>query len=236
MVSVLITRPELSASKTAERLRAAGHEPHILPLAQAKHDPAAALNALRSEPDAVTITSAEAIRVLAALGSGLEPYLGIPIFAVGTATAAAATALGFRNVSTGGGTGAALAALVAESAKGRIVYLAGSPRSGTFEQAFTNHQDRLSVCECYRMLDIRYGNEAVVAFLEEAAPAAILLYSAGSVRRFFALPAVENHPAILSGIRLLCISETAAEAVPEAFRQAVSVAETPEEASLFRLL
>lgn len=236
MVSVLVTRPEPSASKTAERLRAAGHDPHILPLARAEHDPAAALSALRSAPSAVVVTSAEAVRVLEALGPELAPYRGITVFAVGAATARAAAALGFVNVLTGGGTGEALAALVDEKARGRIVYLAGSPRSDTFEQALSRKRAGLFVCGCYRMRDVRYGNEELVSLLAHAAPAAILLYSAQSARRFFALPAIEAAPSLLSGIRLLCISETAAAAVPEAFRKTVGIAETPDEAGLFRLL
>lgn len=236
MVSVLVTRPEPSAKKTAERLRAAGHDPHILPLAIAEHDPAAARQALHSAPTAIVITSAETTRVLETLGAELKPFLNIPIFAVGAATAEAAAALGFQNVAAGAGTGQALADLVMKRGRSRVAYLAGSPRSFAFEDAFLGGAHRLSIYECYRMRDISYDANHIRAFFEETKPVAILLYSAETVRRFFSLPAINEAPALVCGMRFLCISKTVADAVPDPFHSMTSISPAPDEAGLFRLL
>ena len=95
---VLVTRPAHSATRTAQRLRDMGHEPLLLPLREPLHDSNAAADALAITGGAIAVTSAEAIRVLSALGEKLHPHLARSLFAVGETTAEEARSLGFRSV------------------------------------------------------------------------------------------------------------------------------------------
>jgi uroporphyrinogen-III synthase len=93
---VLILRPEPGAAASAARARRLGLVPHVAPLFTIRP-----LDWRAPDPgtfDAVLLTSANAARHG---GPGLRPFLGLPCYAVGEATAAAARAAGFADVRTG---------------------------------------------------------------------------------------------------------------------------------------
>lgn len=100
---LLILRPEPGASETAARARRLGLEPVVAPLF--------AIRPLPWNPpdprafDAVLLTSANAARHA---GAALAGFLGLPCWAVGEATAAAAREAGFADVRTGPSDGAAI--------------------------------------------------------------------------------------------------------------------------------
>ena len=108
--AVLVLRPERGASETAARARALGLAAVtaplfvVAPLAWQAPDPAGF--------DAVLLTSANAARHG---GSGLDAFTGLPCFAVGEATGAAAREAGFRDVRTGAGDGAEAVATMVEA-------------------------------------------------------------------------------------------------------------------------
>ena len=123
---LLVTRPEPDATRTAEALRARGHEVVVAPL-------------MRVEPiagdiggpfAAVLITSANAARAIAAHPRGTE-LMRLPLLAVGARSAEAARAAGCANVTSADG---ALGDLVGLAARrfpgGRLLYLAGEDRAG----------------------------------------------------------------------------------------------------------
>jgi uroporphyrinogen-III synthase len=234
---VLVTRPEHSAWHTAARLEALGHEPIMLPLTQAAHDPQAAQAALARPHRALAMTSAEAVRAISPLGSALSPYLSEPVFAVGRATAEAAEAQGFSNLHTGSGTGTGLAELVAglpSQSNDPLLYLAGSPRSPFFEQSLGARNIPLTVAEVYRMLPIAYDEDALETTFVQARPDAVLLFSRENARLFFRLAALFR-PA-LDELLVLGISESILEAVPPSFCRKIKIAERPDEEGLFALL
>ena len=91
---VLVTRPEPDATRQAERLAARGHEPVLAPLLAIE-------SATDTPPElegaqALIVTSRNALRALAS-HPDLATALQLPLFAVGEATAKAATDLGFTN-------------------------------------------------------------------------------------------------------------------------------------------
>ncbi len=198
---VLVTRPEPAATRTAEKLTALGHEPVLLPLSRARHDPQAGLRALSGQPPgrghrpddeplpAIAVTSAEALRALETLGERLTPHLDRPLFAVGQATAAAARALGFRTIIAGEGNGADLAEVIAASphAAGGVIYLAGRPRARGLEDALASAGIPVSVAVCYTMQPLDHDRAAVEARLAPALPEAVLVYSAETARTLLAL-------------------------------------------------
>jgi uroporphyrinogen-III synthase len=233
---VLVTRPAHSATRTAQRLRDMGHEPLLLPLRRPLHDSAAALVALATTSGAIAVTSAEVIRVLSALGEQVRPHLARRLFAVGDTTAEEARSLGFRSVASSQGNGRDLADLVAAEKPGSLLYLAGTPRVETFEGRLRELGIRFSVAECYRMLPAVPDPSEIDAIFASGYPDAILFYSRQTAEDFFRLPELQAAPPKRNAIRLLCLSEAVAEAVPAALKKSVEISPMPDEKSLLSLL
>lgn len=123
MTPLFVLRPEPGASETAARAAAAGLSPvvaplfTVFPLAWDPPDPA--------RFDAVMITSANAARHG---GDALERYRHLPLYAVGAASAAAASAAGFGRVFPGLGDAGALMDRIAGGPHRRILHLCGQHR------------------------------------------------------------------------------------------------------------
>ncbi|QWW67541.1 uroporphyrinogen-III synthase [Rhizobium sp. WYJ-E13] len=233
---VLVTRPAHSGERTAQRLRELGHEPLLLPLAHPLHDMVAARLALETSTGSIAITSAEAVRTLQALGEALSPHLSRSLFAVGETTADEARKLGFRSVTASSGSGRELAEQIAASNAGELLYLAGNPRAGTFETRLAELGHNVSIAECYRMEPAAPNPEAVTTLLTENAPDAVLFYSRQTAGNFFHIPQVESLFLQLPKIRLICLSNTVAEAVPSVLKRALEISPMPDEKSLLSLL
>ncbi|NKL34220.1 uroporphyrinogen-III synthase [Rhizobium leguminosarum bv. viciae] len=233
---VLVTRPAYSATRTAQRLRDMGHEPLLLPLRQPLHDSAAALVALATTSGAIAVTSAEAVRVLSALGEQLRPHLARPLFAVGETTAEEARSLGFRSVASSQGNGRDLADLVAARGTDGLLYLAGMPRAETFEAGLRERSIRFSVAECYRMQPVVPGSAEIEAIFSRSRPEAILFYSRQTAEDFFRVPELRSALPEHSAARLLCLSEAVAQAIPTALKKSVEISPMADEKSLLSLL
>jgi uroporphyrinogen-III synthase len=122
---ILIVRPQPGAAATAALVAALGHVPLVHPLlATATVD--WALPA--TPPDAVILTSAAAVRLA---GPQAEQLHHLPALCVGAATAAAARAAGWAQVTAGPG---AVQALIDGAAGGphrHLLHLAGEDRTET---------------------------------------------------------------------------------------------------------
>lgn len=239
---VLVTRPEPAASRTAAELRRRGHEPLLLPLAVAEHDVDTLAAALARPHAAIAVTSAEAIRALHALPDLPPELFDMACFAVGESTASAAWNLGFRRVVAGDNDGTALARMIADQMGPAfrpdrpLLYLAGSPRAAGFETELAALEVPVEICECYRMRPLAPSSAETTQVLGTDPVDVILLYSSESARRLFDLPLSKSGQAMLSGTRILCLSEKIAAVVPEPLRSRTQVAPAPTEASLLSLL
>ena len=120
-MKLLILRPQPGADETAVRARALGLEPVVAPLfavrplAWTPPDPASF--------DAVMLTSASAARQAAA---GLATFRGLPCYAVGEATAAAAEEAGLADIRVGPDDGKSLLLMMAEDGVRRIFHPCGA--------------------------------------------------------------------------------------------------------------
>lgn len=240
---VLVTRAAQSATKTAQRLRVMGHEPLLLPLRRPLHDSATAAAALATTSGAIAVTSAEAIRVISALEEQLRPHLARPLFAVGETTAEEARKLGFRSVASSNGNGRDLADLVgifadlvAAQGTDRLLYLAGLPRAETFEAGLRQRGIHFSVAECYRMQPAAPSPAEIEAIFSGRKPEVILFYSRQTAEDFFGAPELRSALPEDSGIRLLCLSEAVAQAIPAALKKNVMISPMADEKSLLSLL
>lgn len=239
---VIVTRPELSARRTARRLEELGHTAALLPLSRPVHDPLAAEQGLRKPHCALAVTSAEAIRALQLLGSALEPHLYTTMFSVGRATSNAAQEAGFHTVITSGGNGADLARRIDTHFKEfgtpaePLLYIGGNPRTPLFEKSLAELYIASLTVGGYRMAEVEYGETYLSSQLDDLPVDAVLFYSRETAERFFRLPVFADGWQALEDSVFLCLSANVAAAVPAQLRKSAVVATIPEEEGLLDLL
>lgn len=229
---ILITRPAHDAARTAERLKARGHEGVI--------DALITIEPLPFEPvsgafDAVAVTSANALR---AMGPKLPAALrSLPLFAVGAQSAEAAREAGFGKVSVGKGDVLALAKTVADElpSGARVLYLAGSERAHDLAEMLTHEEIKTETRIAYRAVPATRLHENTCALLRSGGIDAVLHYSPRSAEIFLALVTKAGLVSGARGIRHLCLSDAVAAPLARAGFE-VRAAARPEEDALFALL
>ncbi|MEE3625865.1 uroporphyrinogen-III synthase [Nitrospirillum sp. BR 11752] len=242
MATVLITRPQPEADRTAAAVAALGHQVLVDPLLKVDWldgalPPADAVRA-------VLITSANGVRALARLNAPRT----WPLYAVGDRTADVARGLGFTTVRSAAGDADALVRLVADEvpvSEGLLLHaagadVAGDPAGDLAAQGYATR--RLAL---YRTV----AADALLPEVRDALAAGsithVLLFSPRSARTFVNL-AVQGG-ADLAAVSALCLSPAVAGALerddhdgvhsfrPGVFRH-VAVAAHPNQAALLDLL
>ncbi len=226
-LAVLITRPEPGASETAGRIRLLGLTPVLAPMLHIAKLP------VRLEPavGAVLVTSSNALPPLPA---GLH---GLPLLAVGDATAARAQAAGFTKVCSGDGDAAALAALAAEVLPpGTVLLLATGAGQGASLAADLRHRGfRVHRRAVYAAQPVHGLPKAARHALADGSLGSAMFLSADTARAFVrALPA-GLRPA-LTGVEALAIGQPAAEVLMQLPWRRVRVSAKPTLASVMALL
>jgi uroporphyrinogen-III synthase len=235
MRRVLVTRPEPGAGATARRLADAGYEPVVLPLTETRPvhvdqlpDPV--------EFDAVVATSSAAIRH--APVELLRAFSRTRLFAVGYRSAEAALLAGFGEVEAGGGDADALAGhIVRMIPKGsRLLYLCGRLRTGALAERLRGAGYAVTVLEIYDTVAVEQARDAAIAAFGGKPVDAALVYSAYGAAMLSQVAARPELTEFLATMRLLCISERAADALAPDLRTRAEIAQAPDEKELFRLL
>lgn len=215
-MSLLILRPQPGADETAARARALGLKPIVAPLftvhALAWEPPP------RSEFDAIMLTSANAAR---RAGAGLAAFLNLPCYAVGEATAAAASDAGFTDVRIGPEDGVALLMTMEADGIARALHPCGADHI-TLEPA-EMRITRLPVYEAQAVEALPPQAEAALA-----GDVLALLHSARAARLFGAL--VGDRSPIMAA----AISPRTARAAGSGWRQ-LAVAAEPRDHALLAL-
>lgn len=236
---VVVTRPRPAAERTAAKLEQLGHQPVLLPLLAAEHVPGAFAALPPPETTALVVTSAEALRALAAESlEAQRPYLALPLYAVGERTAETARQLGFETVVTGPGDGRSLGAVILADLCERpaaLLYLAGTPRSPDLEDALGKAGQHVTVRECYRMVTANV-DEATIAALTGQPPDVVLLYSSETARRFVELVGITQSSDTWQDTRFLCLSGKIASVLPDRYQANASWPAAPREETLLELL
>jgi uroporphyrinogen-III synthase len=227
---VLVTRPEPGASRTGELLRALGHEPvlapflHVRPLTARLPDPASLQAVLAASGNAV---------------AGLPPsHHGLPLLAVGAATAERARRAGFRQVESAEGDARALAALAGrrcDPAGAPILLAVGRGQGGGLATALRAGGFRVVRRAVYAALPVASFPESAAAALADRRIGAALFFSTETGRAFVrTLPAALN-PA-LAAVRALAISESVARALDDLPWHSLGVAVRPTQEDVLALL
>lgn len=209
---IAILRPEPGNAATAERVRAAGLDPLLLPLFTV-----VPLDWTPPDPagfDALLLTSANAVRHA---GAGLERLAQVPVLAVGPETADAATQAGLRVIECGSRCVAAL--LARQSTTQRVLWLAG--------------RDRMAIDHpCVRAIIPIYANECIAWTPEQAAhlPGSVaLVHSARATRQLAAQ--LDAHAIPRASVCIAAISARAADADGRGWGR-VAIAAQPNDTAL----
>lgn len=209
---IAILRPEPGGAATAERVRAAGLDPLIMPLFAVvpldwtPPDPASF--------DALLLTSANAARHA---GSGLAALARLPVLAVGPETARAAERAGLRVIQSGHHGIDAL--LARQPWSQRLLWLTGRDRIAIEHPAI-------------RTVIPVYASDAVALTAEQArrlSGTVALVHSARATHQLAAL--LDAHDIPRASIRIAAISARAADADGRGWGR-VAIAPSPDDAAL----
>ena len=216
MTALLILRPQPGADETAARARALGLDPVVAPLFTVRPLLWAAPDP--SEFDAVMLTSANAARHG---GEALAALLGLPCYAVGEASAAAAREAGFADVRVGPEDGVALLMAMEADGIASALHLCGADHL-SFEPA----EIRIRRIPVYKA----EANETLPPAAREAlaGDAVALLHSPRAARLFASLVGDRAR------VWIAAISARTARAAGEGWK-GVAIAPRPRDEALLEL-
>lgn len=225
--SLLILRPEPGASATARRAEQAGWRAVVAPMFVVKP---LVWDAVDPAPyDAVMVTSANAMRHG---GAGLAALTGLPLYAVGQASAAAACEAGFGDIRIGAKDVLVLRERMAADGMQRALHLAGehviSPPGSQFGE-IANALPHIEVRTVYRSDAVNALPAIASALLGSGSPLIVLLHSPRAARVFAAL--ADQAGCDRSIIALAAISPAALVAAGDGWRAGLA-APTPDDAAL----
>jgi uroporphyrinogen-III synthase len=231
---LLVTRPEPDATRTAQALRARGHEVLVAPLLFTQ-----TLEAEFAGPyGAVLMTSANAARVVAT-HKRIPELRAFPAYVVGSRTAEAAREAGFANVESADGALADLVRLIATRLTGSrmpLLHLAAADRAGDLAGDLSAHGIAVETAVVYRAiaaerLPAELGQALLNAKLDGA-----LHYSRRSAATLIELSRSAGVLSAVLNLAHYCVSEEVAVPLREAGARRISVAPHPVEAALIGML
>lgn len=230
---VLVTRPAPDGERTAARLAAMGHAPHLFPaLSVVYADEPAGL----ARPAGLVVTSANGLRALARWQAAAG-WRDLPLFAVGATSAGVARAAGFTQVASADGNFADLADLVVRSfdpAAGTLLYPAARDLSGDFAASMAGHGIDVATVEAYRAEAAGNLDAETRALLQAEAFDAVLIYSRRSGAVLAGLLADAGLK--LARTHVIAISAAAAEPFASIETAGIATAARPDEAEMLALL
>ena len=225
---VLITRPEPAASETARIVAARGYHPVLTPMLVVaptpwQHPPPAV--------QAILVTSANALAALSGCSRAT------PLFAVGDATAARATAEGFTRVFSAGRDAAALAELVAQRCTaddGALLLASGAGLGLELAADLRRRGFRVIRRVSYRTCPARQLSADASAALVSGEIHSAMFFSAASAYAF--IGCINDQVSLLATVEALAISPSTARALAVLPWRRIRVASNPNLDELVALL
>jgi uroporphyrinogen-III synthase len=228
---VLITRPQPFAEQTAREVQALGYRPVVAPLFFIQQRDFALPEAENLQ--AILITSGHALAALPAA------YRGVPLLAVGNATAARARLQGHRHVESADGDAESLAALAARRCdpNGLPLLLAtGEGYGEALEKALSAKGFPVIRVAVYAVRPVPSLPEPARDALAKNTLKAALFFSPDTARIFVRLMHLADSKAMLTQVEALAISTKVAEVLALLPWQRVRVSSHPTQAALLGLL
>jgi len=224
---LLITRPEPDALKLQAVLEDRGHEATVEPLLSVSFQDVSRLEL--DGVQALVATSRNGVRALRS--TTLLPRARVlPLFAVGTATATEARALGFGMVVTGAGTARELVThivSVVDPAAGLILHLAGDTLAVNLKQELEPHGFRVLEWVVYRMEPATSFSEDVVEQLGMGEIEGVILLSPRTASVYAKLVRTHALASIVRPLFHFCLSPAVARRLEPLGRVAVLTAQEP---------
>ena len=231
---LLVTRPEPDGARTADVLRASGHEVLLAPLLHIETAPDAELGA--GPWAAILLTSGNGARAAASHRRRGE-LMRLPVLTVGHASADAARAAGFADVASADGDGRDLARLAAQRFKNGgkpLLYLAGEDRARDLVGDLAAQGLTAQAVVVYRAAKAAHFPEPARAALEAGKVDGVLHFSGRSVESYLDCARELRGPA-LAPVHY-CLSARAAAPLQAAGAMRIRIAARPDEASLLALV
>jgi uroporphyrinogen-III synthase len=231
---LLVTRPEPDATRTAQTLRARGHEVLVAPLLSTQ-----TVDAEFAGPYvAVLMTSANAARAVVAHKRAAE-LRALPAYVVGNRTAEAARDAGFADVESADGALPDLVGLVAArfgGSRAPLLYLGGEDRAGDLAGDLSARGIAVETAIIYRAV----AAEGLPAELRQALSNeqldGALHYSRRSVATLIELSRSAGVLSAVLDLAHYCVSQEVAVPLREAGAGRISIAPRPVEAAMIGLL
>lgn len=231
---ILVTRPEPDAAKTAERLRALGHEPVIAPLLSIVFNaPPSDLG----EPAALVLTSRNAVKAVSRWPQ-VSAWFDRPLFVTGRGTGEAAWRAGFTDVRSADGDAADLVALLTSEIGPEVrpvLHPAARDRSEGFVENLRAKGYDLRVVEAYRAEIVEALDPAVCQALRLGRIGAVLLYSRRTAEAFRYAAGRAGLTHELAATRFYALSARVAEPLGDLGVE-IALARSPDEDGLLALL
>lgn len=230
---LLVTRPEPDATRTAQTLRARGHEALVAPLLATL-----TISAEFAGPyDGVLMTSANAARALTTHARRGE-LTRLTCFTVGARTAEAARAAGFADpVSADGALGDLVDLVAARVARpARLLYLAGEDRVGDLAGDLARRGLNVETRVLYRAVAAEKLPPHLTQALRDNTLDAALHYSPRSVATLLTFAGQAGAMSAVINLAHYCLSAEVAAPLREAGAHGIVVAARPDETSLLALI
>jgi uroporphyrinogen-III synthase len=228
---VWVTRAAPAAARTAERLRLASYTPLVAPLLTVR--PLAFAAPDLSQVDALAFTSAAGVESF--LGGLNRPApTGLPVYAVGDATADAAREAGFMQVHSADGAGVDLARLMlAQLPSGtRVLHPVAQTPALDLSAVLREGGLRAQGLAVYQSLPAQALPQAAASALGQGSVAVVLIHSPAAARAL--VPLLD--PAQAPRLSLAALSPNCAAPLAGFAFAARAVASAPKESSLFEAL
>ena len=236
-MKVLVTRGGEEAEALVRTLIARGHEAVAEPLFTIEPValPAGQLADALTGVQALLFTSANGVRAFA----GQSPDRGLPVFAVGDATAAAARAAGFVGVESAQGNVEDLAGLVAarlDPAAGALFHGAASDVAGDLKGLLDRRGFEVRRLVLYRARAAERLSEQNLRLIQDGALDAVLFFSPRTGKTFVRLLGEKRSRDVCSGCHAVCLSAAVAAEIRSIAWAGVHVADQPDQEALLAAL
>jgi len=228
-----VTRPAADARGLAAALRAMGHHPVVEPLLT--------IVSLGGPPpdlagvQALLATSANGVRAFAAR----SPERGLPLLAVGDATARAAGQAGFARVESASGDVDALAELarrLLDPAAGAVLHIAASERAGDLAGALGAGGFAYRRAVLYQARPAEALSAELAALIRGGRLDGVLVFSPRTGTTLVRLLRQTGLADAAAGLDLFCLSTAVADAAAALQWRRVIVAEEPTQPSLLDMV
>jgi uroporphyrinogen-III synthase len=233
---LLVTRPEPDALRLRAVLEQMGHEVTVEPLLRVEFVYTGAIDL--DGVQALIATSRNGVRAIRST-SLLARARGLPLFAVGQATAQEARSLGFGMVVTGAGTAHELVThivSVVDPAAGLLLHLAGDKLAVDLRAELEPHGFRVLQAVVYRTLAAKAFSEDVIEQLAEGEIEGAIFMSSRTAVVYAQLVARHGLSSVVRRITHFCLSETIAERLQALKGVHVEVAASPRPEELLALI